>query len=310
MKKILSAAVLILLIAAISLFSQTGGKGKMRGIVCEAETGQPIPGVTVRLYCEALDAYYLPFPVTDKDGKWGAYYLRTGMWSLDFEKVGYEPQKLSYRVGFAVGGPQELIEIKLRKIQNLVVKETILSKLQSADKLFAQKKYGEAQTVYETLLAENPDLYVLNKNIGNCYFAVENYEKALVHYLKVQEKQADRADVLTAIANSYNNWGKMEQAVEWYKKIPLAGIRDIDTAYNAGVLLLNAGSAEEALPYFQKSVEIDVEFADGFYRLGMALVALNRSEEALAALRKFLDLAPDSPDATVAKSVIDALSKK
>ena len=310
MKRTLVCACGLILLFSMGLSAQTQGKAIMRGIVYDEETGQPLPGVTVKPYCESVDAYYLPSPLTGKDGRWGVFYIKTGMWKLDFEKVGYIPQSLSYRVVLDPGSLEKPIEIKLRKIKNLVCKETIVAYVGRADKLFAEKKYDEARAFYEKLLAGNPDVYILNKSIGNCYFAVENYEKALECFMKVYDKQPDRADVLAALAHAYNNWGKKDQAAEWYKKVPLDQIPDIDTAYNAGVVLYNSGNVAESVKYFKKAVEVDKEFADGFYQLGMASVALNKSEEAIEALEKFLQLAPESPQAAAAKSVIEALTKK
>jgi Tfp pilus assembly protein PilF len=310
MKKIITSVSCLIVLFSAALFSQTQGKAKMRGIVYDEETGQPLPGVTVKPYCESVDAFHLPYPVTDKDGKWGVYFIRTGMWKLECEKIGYIPQSLSYRVVFDPGAIEKLIEVKLRKIKNLVVKEAIVSDMERADKLFAEKKYDQARALYEKLLAENPDVYILNKSIGNCYFAVEDYEKALESFIRVYDKQPDRVDILTAIAHAYNNSGKKEQAAEWYLKIPFDEIRDIDTAYNTGVFFYSSGKVAEAAKYFKKSVDIDKEFADGYYQLGMASVALNKSEEAVESLRKFLQLAPESPQAATAKSVIEVLTKK
>ena len=310
MKRTLVYACGLSLFFSMGLVAQFQGKAKMRGIVYDEESGQPLPGVTVKPYCESVDAYYLPSPVTGKDGKWGAYFIKTGIWKLEFEKVGYIPQSLSYRVDLDPGALEKLIEIKLRKIKNLVVKEAIVADMGRADKLFAEKKYSQARAFYGKLLAENPDIYILNKSIGNCYFAEENYEKALESFMKVYDKQPERADVLASIANAYNNWGKKDQAAEWYKKVPLDEIQDIDTAYNAGVVLYNSGNVAEAAKYFKKAVEVDKEFADGYYQLGMASVALNKSEAAVEALKKFLQLAPESPQAAAAKSVIEALTKK
>ena len=310
MKKSVVIAAAILLLGPAALSAQIQGRAKMRGIVLDADTGKPLSGVTVKAYCEVVDAYYQPTPVTDKDGAWRAVFIRTGTWKLDFEKIGYIPQKLSTQVNYDPGALDKPIEIKLQVIKGLVVKESIVALVEKADKLFSEKKYDEARALLEKLLAENPDLYVLNKNIGNCWFAAENYPKAIEAFMIVFQKQPDRADVLAAIAHSYNNSGQKEKAAEWYKKVPFDEVKDIDTAYNAGVLIYGTGDAAEAARYFKKAVEIDPEFSDGWYQLGMASAALNAPGDAVAALKKFLQLAPDSPQAPTAKAVMEALVKK
>ncbi len=309
MRKLFLALVGVLVIPAL-IWAQVQGKARLRGVVYDGETGQPLEGVTVKLYNDTVAAYYLPAPVTDKDGKWGAYYIRTGRWELEFEKAGYAPQKLSYNVTFAPGAREEWVTVRLQKIKGLVVKETVVERVTKGNQLYAQKKYEEARAVFESILLENPDVYVLNKNIGNCYFAMEDYDKAIEFYMKVYEKDPELPDILQAIAGAYNNKGEKEKAAEWYRKIKVEDIGDLITAYNAGVSLYNSGNPAEAIAYFKKAIEIDREFADGYFQLGMASVAINNVPQAIEAMKKFLELAPDSPQAPVAKSVLEALTKK
>jgi tetratricopeptide (TPR) repeat protein len=306
----LSLTVLLIFFAPALLHSQVRGQAKMLGVVLDADTGEPIEGVTVKAYYPAMDLSVTPSPVTGKDGKWKALYIRMGMWSLDFQKPGYVPQKLSHRVVLEEDVKVPEIEIRLKKMQGVVVKSDTLKDLEKGDALYNDKKYPEAISAYELLLAKTPDFFIIKKNIGDCYFAMQNYEKALENYLQVNEKQPDRPDLLIAIANAYNNWGKSDQALEWYKKVPVAGIRDVNSAYNTGVVFANSGNQADALKYFQKAVEIDPQFADGFYQLGLCQVAVGATPEAVAALTKFIELAPDSADAPTAKAIVETLTKK
>jgi len=292
------------------LFPQVRGQAKMLGVVLDEESGLPVEGVTVKPYFRDTDTYVSPFPKTDKEGKWKALFLRTGVWTLDFEKVGYIPQKLSHRVVYEIGVKVPEIEVRLQKIKGVVVRSEIISGLERADQLYSNKKYPEALAAFQSILEKNPDLYIIKMNIGNCYFDMKDYDKALENYLQVNEKQPDRTDALVAIANTYVNSGKQDQAIEWYKKVPVSGIRDINTAYNVGVVFLDAGNQAEAIKYFQKAVELDSQFVDGYYQLGLCQVALGATAEAVEALKKFVELAPDSADAATAKSIIETLSKK
>lgn len=303
-----AAAAFLLASAVPSVLAQ--GKGKVRGIVYDEETGQPLEGVTVHMINAETNSVQNPPPVTDKEGKWGVYFIRTGMWNLEFEKPGYFSQKVSYRIVYEAGTKLEYFEFRLRRMKDIVVAEGLVPQLRKADKAFTDKQYDEALGIYETILKANPDLYFLNKQIGNCHFAKEEYEQAVASYLKVNEKNPTQADILALVANAYNNWGKRQEAAEWYQKIPPAGIQDVDTAYNAGILLYSGGNPEGALPYLDKALAIDPELADAYYWKGMVLVSQAKNEDAAAALKKFLELAPDSPNAATAQSVLDALTKK
>jgi thioredoxin-like negative regulator of GroEL len=311
MKKVtLSLTIISILLVPALLSAQVRGQAKMLGIVLDEETGEPIEGVTVRAYFAATETAVTPPPTTDKEGRWKALFISTGVWSLDFQKPGYIPQKLSHRVVFEMGVKVPEIEVRLRPVKGVVVNKDIVSGLEKGDRLYSEKKFQEAMETYQAVLEKNADFFIIKMNIGNCYFGLGNYEKALDYYLQVHEKQPDRGDLLIAIANTYANWGKQDQAIEWYKKVPLSDIRDINTAFNTGVVFSNSGNQADALKYFQKAVEIDSQFADGYYQIGLCQVALGSTPEAITALNKFIELAPDSPDAATAKAIVETLTKK
>ncbi len=309
MKKLIICLTCLALLTAGGLLAQQG-RGRIRGVVLDGATGQPIPDVTVRMFMPSLNVNFTPSPVTDNEGRWSANFLRTGMWTLEFEKVGYAPQTVSYGVTYSTTGMRDLLTVNLVVIKGIIVKEKVAAETKKADALFQEKKYAEARAVLEKVVAANPDVYILYKNIGNSYFAEENYEEAVKAYLKVYEKAPERADVVAAIANAYNNLDNKAEAAVWYGKLSVGDVQDIDTAFNAGVCLYNAGSTASAADYFKKAVTIDPSFADGYYQLGMASVALGKNDEAVGAFTKFLELAPDSPQAATAKSIMEALAKK
>ena len=309
-KSALMLAIICLLAAPALLLSQIRGQGKMLGIVLDEQTGAPIEGVTVRAYFKDTDTAVSPSPVTDKDGKWKALFIRSGMWNLEFQKPGYVPQKLSHRVVFEMGVKVPEIELKLKKMEGVIVRSDVAKDMDKGDALYNDKKYPEAIAVYQSILEKNPDLAFINKNIGDAYFAIQDYEKALAAYLLVLEKQPDRPDVLISVANTYNNWGKPEEAIPWYQKVPVSGIRDVNSAYNTGVAFANAGNQADAVKFFQKAVELDPQFADGYFQLGLCQVAVGANPEAIAALNKFIELAPDSADVPTARAIVDTLTKK
>ncbi|MBN2346148.1 MAG: tetratricopeptide repeat protein [Candidatus Aminicenantes bacterium] len=303
--------VVLAFLSAVVLFAQSGihGKGKLKGVVLDEASGQPLEGVTVRLFSLRAQAYFLPAPRTDKEGKWKAIFVRGGTWNIDFEKAGYEAKKISYRVDETPGAKQPDIDIKLAKIEGIALTSDIVSELEKGNLLFADKKYSEALAAYEAIRTKNPDVFIIHKNIGNCYFAMEKYDKAIEQYEKLIAKQPKSAEIMTLIGNSYVNAKNMEKAMEWYAKIPFEEIKDVDTLYNIGANLTNNNKNELALKYFQRAVELDADFAEGHYRLGMTYTALNQIPEALEALKKFMELAPDSPDFGTAKAIVDAFSK-
>ena len=78
-------AIVCILALPLSLMSQTQGKGKMRGTVVDQDSGLPLEGVTVRLFSLKAREYRRPDVTTDKEGKWGAYFIKDGMWTANLK---------------------------------------------------------------------------------------------------------------------------------------------------------------------------------------------------------------------------------
>ncbi len=312
MKKIIIVGVLAFGLV-FPLFSQaTSGKGKMSGTVVDADTGQPIKGVAMKLYCVRARSFHRISPRTDKEGYWKAMYLRGGLWNIDFEKAGYETKKISFTVETTPGAKKPSIDIKLKKVEGPALEEIILREIDAANKLVAEKKFSEAREKFFTLLEKNKEregIAIINLYVGNCFAMEENYPKAIEFYTKAVEKYPKNKELLISIGNAYNNMNKFDDTMIWFKKVSFEDIGNIDTLYNIGVILYNKAQYDEAIKYFKKSTEVFNEFGDGFYQLGMTYTALNKIPEALTALKKFMELDPDSPNFETAKAIVEAFSK-
>jgi TolA-binding protein len=290
-------------------FSQTTGRGKMFGTVTDEETGEPIEGVTVKLFYPTTNTFHKPFPTTDKEGKWIIKFVRSGRWDLDFLKQGYEMKKISFHVDTTPGIKKSAIDIKLKKLEGPVAGSEVIKGIEKAQVLIAEKNYDKALNVLTDLLEkhrEDSGVDILNLYIGNCYAMKGDFNKAIEFYRKSLEKFPNNKELIISIGNAYNNLNDHENAMKWFNKLAIDDIGNVDTLYNIGVIAYNQGDFERAATFFQKSTEIDATFADGFYQLGMTFTALNKQKEAVVALKKFMEMAPDSPNFETAKAIVDA----
>lgn len=312
MKKILLIIALLIGLSLVLLPQATSGKGKMRGVVTDAKTGEPIEGVTVKLYCIKATAFYKPSPKTDKDGKWRAFHIRGGMWNLDFEKVGFEPKKLSFNVDTRPGMRRDLIETKLKKLEGPALDANIVEEINQARELMNNNKVQEAIDqflVIKEKYKESSGIAIVNLYIGNAYSQLEQYKKAIESFKEAVEKYPKHQGLILSIGNSYSNLDQPEKAMEWFKKIPFDELDNTDTLYNIGVGFYNSFKYDDALKYFNKAIEINPEFAPAYYQLGMTYTALSKTTEAVESLKKFMELDPESPDYQTAKAIVDAFSK-
>jgi len=312
MKKIV-ILVLLSVLMMFPLFSQdVSGRGKMSGFVFDEETGKPLPGVTVKLYCLRARGSFSPSPLTDSKGYWKAMFLRGGMWNVDFEKVGYIPKKISFNVQTTPGMKKPQIEIKLRKLEGPALEDKVIKQIEKAKVLMVENKPDEAIKKFDEILEKYKDssgIAIINLYIGNCYAMKDDFEKAIEFYKLAAKAYPENRELIFSIGNAYNNLNQYDNAMIWFQKVPFDELDNIDILYNIGVNFFNKAKYDEAVKYFKKATEINIEFADAFYQLGMTYTAQNKIPEALAALKKFMELDPESPNYQTAKAVVEAFSK-
>lgn len=294
----------IFILGLFNLFPQYKGNGKLKGIVTDMQ-GNPLKGVKVKLFSVRAGGGFER--VTNAKGEWKAFWIRGGQWNLDFEKIGYEPRKQSTNI--AQDGKVNEVETKLKKMEGISLTKDLVKELEKGNDLFRAKKYDEAMQVYQKMLTDNPEAYILNQNIANCYFEKKEYEKAIEHYKKVLESDPKHTGALVSIGNSYSNMGKSEKAIETYKKIDVTKLSDPIVLYNIGIFYFNAGKTKEAVYYLERCVKVDENNIDGLYQLGLAYMGENRNKEAMVVLEKLIAAAPESDKATQAKEILNALKQ-
>ncbi len=304
MKKTIRTALLVILSTGLVLAQSYRGQGRFKGKVTD-EAGQPLGGVKVKLFSVRGQS---GFEVTSNaEGEWTANYIRGGAWNLDFLKPGYEPKSISVSIPEQSNNPP--VEIKLKKAAGLMITEDLRQSLDAGNKLFDEKKYEEACEVYADILAKNPDVYIISKNIGNCRFELQQYDLAEAAYLKVLEKEPANPDIMLLVGNCYANRDQPDKAMEWYSKIEFEKITDPTVLFNIGLSFSKQAKFEDALKYYKRSVEVQNDFLDGLYQLGLTYLSLQKNPEAIDAFERYLKIDPDSPRAGQVKGFLDFLKK-
>ncbi|HDJ23399.1 MAG TPA: tetratricopeptide repeat protein [Candidatus Aminicenantes bacterium] len=309
MKRFLSITALCLFSVSLLAFSGFAqdykGKGRVVGYVYD-EQGNPLEGVTVKLFSHRAQG---GFEVkTDGEGKWVAAWIRGGGWDVDFEKIGYAPKKIFIQVKEYGRNPE--VKVNLKKVEGLVITDELKELLTEGNNLYNQGQYQEAISIYQKILGQFPDAYVINKNIGNAYFQLEDYDQAEEYYKKVLEKDPNNNEAKMLIGNCYVNRGENEKALEWYNQISFDDIDDPIVLYNIGTNYYNLGKYDDALRYYKKAVEIQPDFLDGLYQLGLAYLTTQRYQESIVAFEKYLQQDSESGRAEQVKNFLTFLKTK
>ncbi|MGB8959322.1 MAG: tetratricopeptide repeat protein [Candidatus Aminicenantales bacterium] len=305
MKKTALICGLLAMMALVLTAQDWKGKGRLGGLVLD-QSGAPLEGVRVKLFSiraqEGLEVK------TDKSGRWMAAWIRSGGWNVDFEKIGFTPKKIVVEVSESKKNPD--IEIKLDKVEGLVLSDDLLNILTKGNDLFDRKDYAGALALYQGILTGYPEAYPVYMNVGNCYFAMEQYDQAEQSYLKLLEKDPKNVNAIIAIGNCYANRGDSAKAQEWYSKVEFEQIQDPTVLYNLGTNYYNNAKFEEALKFFQKAVEKQKDSTDALYQLGLTYLNLQKNPEAIATFEDYLKIDSESERAGQVKGFLEYLKKK
>ncbi|MCK4765723.1 MAG: tetratricopeptide repeat protein [Candidatus Aminicenantes bacterium] len=294
----------VIVLIPFSAYPQAEGKARMKGVVKDT-AGNPLPGVTVKLY--SFRSHATIERKTDKKGMWKAFWVRSGKWNIDFDKTGFEPKKTSTFLK-AKGTIVEL-ETALKKMEGLVLKDTLMADFEKANRLFSAGKLDEALQTFRDILQKHPGSYIIYLSVGNCHFEKHEYEKAIAAYRKVLEKDPDNTKVLITIGNSYSNMKQSEKALEWYKKIEVSKIDDHIVLYNIGIFHFNSGDTKGAIDYLERSTDVQEDFLDGWYRLGLAYLGAGDNAAAIKSFETYLTYDKESGKAKEIEEILKAIKQ-
>jgi tetratricopeptide (TPR) repeat protein len=304
MKKALILAVGVLLAASVLAAQEWKGQGRVPGIVVD-DQGNPIEGVRIKFFCPKFDGGFET--KSGKDGRWLGAWMRSGLWNIDFDKIGYQPVHKSLQMNQFEKYKE--MRVVMRKIEGLVVSEDMKKDLVAANELFDKKDYAGAIEAYKAFLVKFPDAYFINRNIGNAYFLLEKYDEAEAAYKEVLAKNPNDVEATIGIGNCYANRGDDTAAMEWYGKVALDKIDDTNLLYSVGLTYFKMSKLPEAAAYFEKAVSLDENNLDALYQLGITYTALNEKDKAIVTFEKYLKVDPDSERAAQVKGFLDYLKK-
>jgi tetratricopeptide (TPR) repeat protein len=304
MKKALAITVCFLLAATVVAAQEWKGQGRIPGVVVD-EQGNPIEGVRVKFFCPKFEGGFET--KTGKDGRWMGAWMRSALWNIDFDKLGYAPVHKSLQMNQFEKYKE--MRVVMRKIEGLVVSEDMKKDLTAANDLYDKKDYPAAIEAYKAFLAKFPDAYFIWRNIGNAYFLTEKYDEAEAAYKEALAKNPADIEAMIGIGNCYSNRGNTDAAMEWYGKVSIDKLNDPGLLYSVGMSYFQTQKLAEAAAFFEKALSLDETQIDALYQLGITYTAQQQKDKAIAAFEKYLKIDPDSERAAQVKSFLDYLKK-
>jgi tetratricopeptide (TPR) repeat protein len=304
MKRVSAVSVMMCFsVAFILVFSLTAGvQGTIKGVVTDIN-GNPIDGVKITI----SSMRYAAVRYTLKSNKKGEFIqigLQPDYYQVSAEKDGYLPVVFETRVAIS-----QIVEanFEMEEGKYYVGDPPGEKDFKQGNEWFAKGMYEEAGKSYQKAIEKEPEEPVYYNNLGISFTKLERFDEAIDVYKKMLEVQPSSYTANKNLGELYGMQKKYPEAMPYFSKAAELSPDDPDAFYNLGACLMNTGSRGEAVDAFTKAIEIKSDHAMAHYQLGMIYVNQNNKEEAIKHLEKFLELAPNDPNAPVARQIIDYL---
>ena len=178
--------------------------------------------------------------------------------------------------------------LKIQQIENI-----------HKDKAFACLKLNNikvAQEICEYYLVKNDkDLISLNI-LGQCYFAEEDYNKAIKTFNNILVIEPNNLSALNSLGRIYHEKREMEKAENFF----LDALKINNTSYhvinNIAGFYREEGKSNKAVEYYKKAISLNPYNAYIYNNLSKTYFDLNNHEDAKKNSFKALELKPDDGD--------------
>lgn len=185
---------------------------------------------------------------------------------------------------------------------------------QNAEELRERGQHAAAIKAYQAALKLRPRGYATARlGLARSLLANEDYDEALTQTRQaLRELPTARAEAHTIIGNIRRTQGFYDEAITSYRTA-LQQARDFSPEAHTGLALAyqDRNHAADAIKHLQRAIaQANDTEPIIYFLLGSALEREYRNKEAVAAYEKYLELAPQSAQASAVRSVLKQLRRE
>jgi tetratricopeptide (TPR) repeat protein len=180
---------------------------------------------------------------------------------------------------------------------SLEFREPPENQLRSLINLYTTGQHQKAKTRAIQLLKQYQNSINLYNMLGAANKSLGKLEEAIEAYKKALAIKPDYADAYYNMGNTLKQQGKLADAVDAYRKALFIKPDYTDAYYNMGVTFKRQNNLEDAVDAYRKALLIKPDHVDAYNNMGVALQEQGRLEEAIEAFTEALSLKPDFADA-------------
>ncbi len=322
-KTLIAMAVLLFSFSGPPLIAQQGrGRGRIKGTVTDADTGNPLKGVLVSAVSSEYGTKFES--KTNDKGNWSIGGLGSGNFKVTYSLAGYiEISQTIFVSQFAANNDPLIAELEPEKTKAAespdIEDEAARAVFDEGLRLFEVKEYSQALKKFQEFLEMKPEYYQALMNIGNCYKEMEDYEAAVETYRRVLDRIREegespmaknaRAGAYVGLSEIYLKKGDLEKAEQVLEEAIVQNPTDENLAFKFGEIYFTQGEAAKAAEFYKKAIAVNPGWAPPYRQLGYACLNLGEYALALEMMTKFLDLAPDDARAGAVRNLIPQIEK-
>jgi tetratricopeptide (TPR) repeat protein len=160
-----------------------------------------------------------------------------------------------------------------------------------------QGRLPEAEQIYRSILAVEPDHVGSLLGMGTALRALGRLDEALAQYRIAIAIRPDDAGAHNNLAGVLVMLGRPEEAIASFGRSLAIRPDFAEAHFNVGSALAALDRHDEAIARYEQAIAIRPHFAAAYNNLGNALAKLGRLEEAIARYQRALAVAPDHAEA-------------
>lgn len=167
----------------------------------------------------------------------------------------------------------------------------------AADEYLTPEKYKDAVIIFSQMLKADPENSDLNFFMGLALEAIEDFEKAVFHYLKVVPSHSQYKKTALNIAFLYKKLGKRQKAVTFLENKNKFFPKDIDFIVYLASFYEDDQNYDKAITLLKKGLKESAENTSLLFRLGSVQDKAGFKEECISTMKKVIKIDPENAGA-------------
>ncbi len=164
------------------------------------------------------------------------------------------------------------------------------------DMIEDEVEYLDAIDFHEKLINESPYSYLAWNNLGECYYELKQYRKAIDAFSYVMVIKEDFEPAIRQSAECFYELDLFEKAIELYRECGKLKEDDEYLLYSIGLSYYQLDNMERASYHLNKCLDLDEDFSDGHFYLGKIFEKTGRLTKAEHYMEVASELEEDNED--------------